>query len=127
MSKSGTGPSTYEWWKYLAEKAPADRPERLSMAQISRLDPAERKTYRRQRREWHEGILLRTPDVIRANEQLDDLLEANEDAVSRVRAAAAMDAPPSLGKSTTVEAYGLRYHREQIEGLGEYVDDSEDI
>lgn len=127
MSKPSTGPSTYEWWKYLAEKEPAAPPVRLSLAQIRRLDAAERKAYRRQRRTWHESILLRTPDVIRANEQLDDLLEANEDAVNRVRAAAAMDAPPSLGKSTTVEAYGLRYHREQIEELGEYVDDSEDI
>ena len=97
------------------------------MAQIRALDPAHRREYGRQRRTWHESILLRTPQVATANEQLDDLLEANEDAVSRARAAAAMDAPPSLGKTTTVEAYGLRYHREQIEELGEYVDEQEDV
>lgn len=127
MIKPDTGPSTYEWWKYLAERPSPVRPERLSMAQIRALDTVARRDYGRQRRRWHESILLRTPQVVRANEQLDDLLEANEDAVTRVRASAAIDAPPSLGKSTTVDAYGLRYHREQIDQLGEYVDDNDDI
>lgn len=127
MTTPSTGPSTYEWWKYLAERPPPEKPKRLSMTQISALSSAARKAYAAQRRQWHESILLRTPQVAAVNDQLDDLLEANEEAVNRVRAAAAIDAPPSLGKSTTVDAYGLRYHRDQIAELGAYVDDNEDI
>lgn len=100
------GPSTYEWWKYLAERPALIRPDALSVEQIQALEPGPLRAHHRARRAWHAGILLRTPQTAAAYDQLDDLLDSNLQDIDRVRGAAAIDASPSLGKSTTVDSMG---------------------
>ncbi len=127
MTTPTLGPSTYEWWQHLAVRQPPARPERRTLRQLRAMDPKQLRAYHRARLDWHEAIVLRTPQVAAAYEQLDDLLDVNQGDLTRVRSAAAIDAPPSLGKSTTTDTYGLRFHREQIEEFGPYVGDNEDV
>jgi hypothetical protein len=59
--------------------------------------------------------------------QLGDILDSNLQDSDRVKSAAALDAPPALGKSTVVNTFGRDFHRQRIAEVGEYLDEDRDI
>ena len=93
--------STYEGWTDFAERPPRARPEELSRAQLESLPARDRVVYDLERRVWHANILLRTRQVEDIELQLADILDSNLQDSDRVKSAAAIDAPPALGKSNT--------------------------
>ncbi|WP_336633684.1 MULTISPECIES: AAA family ATPase, partial [unclassified Microbacterium] len=56
-----------------------------------------------------------------------DILDSNLQDSDRVKSAAALDAPPALGKSTVVNTFGRDFHRQRIAEVGEYLDEDRDI
>jgi len=119
--------STYEGWKDFAERPPRARPEHLVRDQLDALDTEVRARYDADRRAWHANILLRTRQVHGVPTQLADILDSNLQDSDRVKSAAALDAPPALGKSTVVNTFGRDFHRQRIAEIGEHLDADEDI
>lgn len=119
--------STYEGWTDFAERPPRARPEELSRAQLESLPARDRVVYDLERRVWHANILLRTRQVEDIELQLADILDSNLQDSDRVKSAAAIDAPPALGKSTVVNNFGRVFHQQRIGEVGEWLDADRDV
>ncbi|QTV80463.1 hypothetical protein [Microbacterium sp. NIBRBAC000506063] len=76
---------------------------------------------------WHANILLRTRQVEDIELQLADILDSNLQDSDRVKSAAAIDAPPALGKSTVVNNFGRVFHQQRIAEAGEWLDADRDV
>ena len=123
MAAAGhTRSGTYEMWKALAEHPPRVMPERLGPDGLRSLGTTAREEHDEARRIWHANILIRTPQVDAVHTQLWDILDSNLQDADRVKGAAAIDAPPSLGKSTAALTFGYQFHQQQIRRHGEYLD-----
>ena len=127
MSGAEYSTATYEGWQRFAERPSIASPQQVSATGLAKLSESERGRYNLARREWHASILLRTPQVSVVMEHLEDLVDSNVQGVGFVRAAAAIDSPPSLGKSTTLDAFGRGFYLAQIAALGPHVDEHGDI
>lgn len=114
--------STYEGWKEFAERPPRTPPDHHTLAEISSMDEASRARYDDARREWHANILLRTHGLEYVHTQLHDIVDSNMQDSDRVKSAAAIDAPPTLGKSTVIKTFGREFHRRRVAAVGEYLD-----
>lgn len=119
--------STYEGWIDFAERPPRARPEVLTRVQLNALPARDRAAYDSQRRVWHANILLRTRQVEDIELQLADILDSNLQDPDRVKSAAAIDAPPALGKSTVVNNFGRVFHQQRIGEVGEWLDADRDV
>lgn len=119
--------STYEGWTDFAERPPRARPEELMRVQLDSMSAPVRAAYDLERRVWHANILLRTRQVEDIELQLADILDSNPQDSDRVKSAAAIDAPPALGKSTVVNNFGRVFHRQRIEEAGEWLDMDRDV
>ncbi len=119
--------STYEGWTDFAERPPRARPEELTREQLDALPARDRSAYDSQRRVWHANILLRTRQVEDIELQLADILDSNLQDSDRVKSAAAIDAPPALGKSTVVNNFGRVFHQQRIAEAGEWLDADRDV
>jgi len=119
--------STYEGWTDFAERPPRTRPEQPTRLQLDSLPARERAAYDLERRVWHANILLRTRQVEDIELQLADILDSNLQDSDRVKSAAAIDAPPALGKSTVVNNFGRVFHQQRIAEAGEWLDADRDV
>src|SRR3546814_1041535 len=119
--------STYEGWTDFAERPPRTRPEELTRLQLDSLPARERAAHDLERRVWHANILLRTRRVGDIEVQLADILDSNLQDSDRVKSAAAIDAPPALGKSTVVNNFGRMFHRQRIAEGGGWLDADRDV
>lgn len=117
--------STYEGWREFAEAPALEQPERLSAAQIHTLSDDAREEHEFRRAAYHSSFLVKTPQNERLNVRLWDLVEANQQGPDRVKGAAVIDAPPGLGKSTAINAFGRAFHRKQIARHGQDLDDGQ--
>lgn len=117
--------SRYEGWRSFAEAPTATPPPQLSCKQLNALSADARENYNDQRRTFHASFLVKTPQVSKVHAHLWDLLDANMQGTDRVKGAAVVDAPPALGKSTTVNAFGREFHQQQIRKHGQYLDDGQ--
>lgn len=114
--------STYESWNRFTERVARKTPERLTMAQLVALSESSRVAYDQQRREWHANIVLRSEQVDRLHQDLLDIVDSNLQDSDRVKSAAAIDAPPTMGKTTALRMFGRDFHRRRIAEVGEYLD-----
>lgn len=119
--------SRYEGWRDYADSEAPTEPERLSKGQIRALGPQARDEYNDARARYHAAILVRTTQVETAHEHIWDVLESNMQGADRVKGSAAIDAPPGLGKTTTVNTFGREFHRRQIERHGSTLDDGDTL
>lgn len=119
--------STYEGWADFAERPPRARPEELTRVQLESLPARDRAVYDLERRVWHANILLRTRQVEDIELQLADILDSNLQDSDRVKSAAAIDAPPALGKSTVVNNFGRVFHQQRIAEAGAWLDTDRDV
>ena len=119
--------STYEGWNDFAERSARTRPDTLSREQLAAISTQERVGYDLARRQWHANILLRTRQVQEIELQLGDILDSNLQDADRVKSAAAIDAPPALGKSTVVNNFGRVFHQQRIAEAGEWLDQDRDV
>lgn len=119
--------STYEGWKVFVDRPARERPEPLTRSELAALEPIERAVYDASRRLWHANILLRTHSLEEVHTQLNDIVDSNLQDSDRVKSAAAIDAPPALGKSTVVNTFGKDFHRRRVLEAGEYVDEDRDV
>lgn len=127
MSTVQYSTATYEGWKLFAEWTEPPKPARLSRQELSTLGEAERDLYNEARHNWHGNILLRTPQVDEVHDHLHGLVGSNVQRPGFVRPAAAIDAPPSLGKSTTLDAFGKDFYLAQIRAHGPNVGEDSDV
>lgn len=114
--------STWEGWREYAEKPPRSKPEQSTRSQLARLGEDAAAHYNRQRRVWHANLVLRTRQVESLHLELGDIVDANAQDPGSIRTAAAIDAPPTLGKSTVLTSFGREFHRRRLRESGEYVD-----
>lgn len=114
--------STYESWRNFTEREARAIPEALGMSQLAALGQDARMDYDKRRRECHANILLRSEQVDRLHQDLADIVDSNLQDSDRVKSAAAIDAPPTMGKTTTLRTFGRDFHRRRVEEAGEYVD-----
>ena len=119
--------STYEGWNDFAERPARTRPDTLTLKRLAALSTQERVGYDLARRQWHANILLRTRQVQEIELQLGDILDSNLQDADRVKSAAAIDAPPALGKSTVVNNFGRVFHQQRIAEAGEWLDQDRDV
>jgi hypothetical protein len=119
--------STYEGWTDFAERPPRPRPDGLTRARLDSMPAPDRADYDLERRVWHANILLRTRQVEDIELQLADILDSNLQDSDRVKSAAAIDAPPALGKSTVVNNFGRVFHQQRIAEAGAWLDTDRDV
>lgn len=119
--------SLYEGWKSYAERATRTRPDQLDRDALNKLGDRAREEYDIQRRDWHANLLLRTRQVEDIHLQLGDIVDSNMQDADRVKSTAVIDAPPTLGKSTTINAFARTFHQEQLRRFGEWVDGDDEI
>ena len=119
--------SRWEGWRDFAEAPALEQPERLSVKQIEQLSEDTRVAYDYHRERYHANFLVKTPQVVRLNGRLWDLLDANQQGPSRVKGAAVIDSPPGLGKTTAVDAFGRAFHQRQILRHGRDFDDGQTL
>lgn len=114
--------STWEGWREHAERPARSRPDQLTRSERARLGEDAATQYDRQRREWHANLVLRTRQVESLHLELGDIVDANAHDPGSIRTAAAIDAAPTLGKSTVLTSFGREIHRLRLRESGEYVD-----
>ena len=114
--------STYEGWSDFTDRETRACPERLNRAELEILSPNARVDYDNRRREWHANIVLRSEQVDRLHQDLMDIVDSNMQDSDRVKSAAAIDAPPTMGKTTALRMFGRDFHRRRIAEAGEYLD-----
>lgn len=119
--------SRYEGWRQFAEAPALEQPERLTPRQIKELGNGARDEYEFRREEYHSNFLVKTPQNERLNVRLWDVADANQQGPDRVKGAAVIDAPPGLGKSTAVNAFGRAFHLKQIARHGRDLDDGQTL
>ena len=119
--------SRYEGWRQFAEAPAIEPPERLSLKQVRALGDQAREEYEFRRGEFHSSFLVKTPQNERLNVRLWDVADANQQGPDRVKGAAVIDAPPGLGKSTAVNAFGRAFHLKQIARHGRDLDDGQTL
>lgn len=119
--------SKYEGWRDFAEGEPDPEPDLLTKKQIRALSDAARFEYNRARGSYHGNILVRTREVDIAMEHLADQVESAMQGPDRVKGASAIDAAPSVGKSTILTRFGREFHRSQIARYGRYLDDGDTL
>ncbi|MFJ2217754.1 AAA family ATPase [Streptomyces sp. NPDC101062] len=117
-------PSRKEGWIMLAEAGPRPRPRLRSREEIALLSPQEKAAYDLERRVFHANLgPLRTPQMAAIHEDLWDIVDSNLQDGDKVKGAAAIDAYPGLGKTTTALAFARDLHRREIELHGKYTED----
>lgn len=114
--------STYESWNHFTSREARTIPESLTVGQVEALSDSARSDYNQRRREWHANIVLRSEQVDRLHHDLLDIVDSNQQDSDRVKSAAAIDAPPTMGKTTALRMFGRDFHRRRIAESGEYVD-----
>ncbi|MGN6205890.1 AAA family ATPase [Humibacter sp.] len=119
--------SLYEGWKTYAERPTRTRPDQLRRSELNNLDQRARQDYDIRRRDWHANLLLRTRQVEDIHLQLGDIVDSNMQDADRVKSTAVIDAPPTLGKSTTINAFGRAFHQEQLLRFGDFIEGDDEV
>src|SRR5260370_30048561 len=89
-------------------------PDRLDPRALARLSPAARSDYDLARRIWHANIgPLKTPQMAAVHENLREIADSNMHDGDKVKGAAAIDAFPGLGKTTTALTFARQFHRSE--------------
>ena len=103
-----------EGWLQYVQAPPRTPPDRLGRQALARLSPAARSDYDLARRTWHANIgPLRTPQMAAVHEDLWEIADSNMHDCNKVKGAAAIDAFPGLGKTTTALTFARQFHRRQ--------------
>lgn len=114
--------STYENWQRFVAREARTVPDTLTPDQLAGLGELARDEYDRRRREWHANIVLRSRQVDTLHQDLTDIVDSNLQDSDRVKSAAAIDAPPTMGKTTALRMFGRDFHQRRITEDGEHVD-----
>ena len=103
-------------WFARAQSPPRAAPVRFTRAQLDGLGGVQRRRYDDARAVWHANLgPIVTPQMQMLFDELEEIVASNRQDGDRVRGSAVLSALPGLGKSTVAIAYGVRYHREQID------------
>ncbi len=114
-------PARKEGWIMLAEAGPRTPPERLTRTVLGGLSVPAREEHDRARRIWHANIgPLKTPQMAAIHEDLWDIVDSNMHDGDKVKGAAAIDAYPGLGKTTTALAFAREFHRREVAAGGSF-------
>jgi Bacterial TniB protein len=111
--------SRKEGWRRWVQTPPRQRPDQLSAAELAKLRGEAREDYDDARHDWHANFgILRTPQLARIHEELDQIVASNRQDPDRVRGAAVIDALPGLGKTTIANLFARDFDRTQIRRHG---------
>lgn len=114
-------------WFARAQTPARAKPPTLTRAELDALSGTERRRYGNARAVWHANLgPIITPQMEGVFDELEEIVESNRQDGDRVRSSAVLSAYPGLGKSTAAVAYGVRYHRDQIELHGSSTADGHD-
>ncbi|MEJ7783943.1 MAG: ATP-binding protein [Solirubrobacteraceae bacterium] len=103
-------------WFARAEMPPRSKPPLLGREEQAALDPTGRRRYDDARAVWHANLgPIITPQRQGVFDELEEIVAANRQDGDRVRSSAVLSAHPGLGKTTAAVAFGVGYHRDQIE------------
>jgi len=106
--------SRKEGWLEYVQAPPRTPPDRLDRHALARLGPAARGDYDLARRVWHANIgPLKTPQMAAVHEDLQEIIDSNMHDGDKVKGAAAIDAFPGLGKTTTALTFARQFHRRE--------------
>ncbi|MDF3292443.1 AAA family ATPase [Streptomyces silvisoli] len=119
MSRAFFSLSRKEGWRQYVEALPRQRPELLSVRQLSALGSAAREEYDEARHDWHANFgTVQTPQLAAVHEELEQIVASNRQDPDRVRGAAVIDALPGLGKTTIANTFARAFDRQQMHRLG---------
>lgn len=124
-SRAGLTLSHKEGWAAFADAAPRSRPDSVDRKALLKMGDGARKDYAEQRKVWHANIILQTPQLLRLHENLQLIVDSNRQDFDKLKGAPVVDAFPGLGKTTAVNAYGRKFHRQQM--LAERDDTDPDV
>ena len=117
MSGTGAGRMVLarkEGWLEYVQAPPRTPPDRLGRHALARLGPEARGEYDLARRVWHANIgPLKTPQMAAVHEDLQEIIDSNMHDGDKVKGAAAIDAFPGLGKTTTALTFARQFHRRE--------------
>ena len=103
-------------WFMRAEMPPRVKPVLRTRAELDALSRTERRRYDDARAVWHANLgPIATAQTEALFDELEEIVESNRQDGDRVRSSAVLSAYPGLGKTTVAIAFGVRYHRDQIE------------
>lgn len=110
---------TKEGWTRIVNAKPREQPARLTSRQLRKLSTTAKRSYDKQRRDWHANMgVLRTPQLSSLLESVEAILESNVQDGDRTKGAIAIEGPAGLGKSTAVELCAKEFHLREIADNG---------
>ena len=110
-----------EGWREVVKATRRTQPERLTCSQIQALSPSARDTYNQRRIDWHVNMgPLKTPQLAALHEDLWNIVNCAVQDGDKAKGAIALSGYPGVGKSTAVEAFGVGFHRREIDRYGEF-------
>ena len=119
--------SRKEGWFRRADMPARVKPDALTRAQLEAMSRLERRRYDDARAVWHANLgPIITSQMQAVFDELEEIVESNRQDGDRVRTSAVLSAYPGLGKTTVAVAFGVRYHRDQIELHGRSTADGHD-
>jgi hypothetical protein len=112
--------SRKEGWRRFVDEAPRQRPETLTLRQLSALGQEAAEDYNDARHDWHANFgIVATPQLSAVHDELDQIVASNRQDGDRIRSAAVIDALPGLGKTTIANLFGRTFDRGQMRRLGQ--------
>lgn len=103
---------------YAPERA---RPTRHSAEALQAMSGKSKAAYDEVRREWHSNLgPYETVALEGVFEGVDEVVSTNRQAPNLVRPGVVIDGPAGTGKTTAIQTWSGRYHRESLDKHGEY-------
>lgn len=111
--------TTKKGWAAYANAPERPRPPTLTRAEMTDLDEDTRKDYNAARGVWNVNCsVIRTPQLVSTHRILDQVMASNRRDSYRLRGAAAIDAAPTLGKTTIAATYAKGFYRTTMRRYG---------
>jgi hypothetical protein len=116
--------SRKEGWRRWVDTPARQRPDPLTLTELSSQSELAREDYDEARHDWHANFgTLRTPQLAAIHDELDQIVASNRQDPDRVRGAAVIDALPGLGKTTIANVFARDFDRAQIRRHGPVTDE----
>lgn len=113
--------SRKEGWVAFANRPTLEPPELITRSALGELSDAAAADYAAVRLKYLSSLTVATPQLVRVHGAMDRMIHSDLQDFDRVRGAPVIDAEPGVGKSTAVNVFGRKIHREIIAKEGPMV------
>jgi hypothetical protein len=113
--------SRKEGWFAFVNRSEVTQPDKLARSAHRNLSDQGRAEYATSRLKYLSRLTITTPQLLRVHEAIDDMMRSDLQEFDRVHGAPVVDAEPGVGKTTAVNMFGRKCHRQIIAEEGTMV------